>query len=101
MRIGKYVWDIEMEDMSIDELVCMREACDDFISQKLRKTLEDEFTALNLKAHALGFDLCYYNDTAPDPIPVPLDAFNFKATPRDDSPEDFDESENDFYPYGT
>lgn len=60
-RIGKYYFEDTLEDMSIEKLDVLAEACEFYKKKKLAKELASDFTALNLRAHALGFDLCYVN----------------------------------------
>lgn len=81
-RVGKYLYDIDLDDMSIEKLQFLKSGCDCFIKQKQAEELKRKFNALNLEAHALGFDLCLKEDNME--IPVAINCYNFKVTERSD-----------------
>jgi len=82
-RIGKYVYDINLEEMSIEKLQCLKSGCEYIIKQKQKDELEKAFTTLNLRAHSMGFDLCY-KDIEMD-IPAALNIYNFKVVERSET----------------
>lgn len=57
-RIGKFIYDDDLEKMSIEKLEVLKEGCDHFIKEKHREEIHKELTALNLLAHSYGFDIC-------------------------------------------
>ena len=57
-RIGKYLFDIDLENMDIEKLSILKEGCDHFIKEKHREEIHKELTKLNLLAHTYGFDIC-------------------------------------------
>ena len=65
-HIGKYFFEDNLSKMEIDKLDTLAGACKFYKMQKLRKELIEEFTEFNLRAHSLGFDLCYVNPDDPD-----------------------------------
>ena len=81
-RIGKYIFEDTLEEMSIEKLQYLKEACDHFINEKRRKEVEDTFTELNLRAHAFGFDLCFVNPDDHDDKYI-LNQYNFEVVKRD------------------
>ena len=57
-RIGKFIYDDDLEKMSIEKLEVLKEGCDHFIKEKHREEIHRELTTLNLLAHSYGFDIC-------------------------------------------
>ena len=57
-RIGKYLFDVDLEYMDIEKLSILKEGCDHFIKEKHREEIHKELTKLNLLAHTYGFDIC-------------------------------------------
>ena len=57
-RIGKYIFDIDLESMDIEKLSVLKEGCDHFIKEKHREEIHRALTEINLRAHAYGFDIC-------------------------------------------
>ena len=79
-RFGKYIFDIDLDDMSVEKLEYLKEGCEYFIKQKKAEQLEKEFTELNLRAHAEGFHLCYRNEDMD--TPAVLNQFTFHVVER-------------------
>ena len=57
-RIGKYLFDVDLEYMDIEKLSILKEGCEHFIKEKHREEIHRELTKLNLLAHTYGFDIC-------------------------------------------
>lgn len=57
-RIGKYIFDIDLESMDIEKLSVLKEGCDHFIKEKHREEIHKALTKINLLAHTYGFDIC-------------------------------------------
>ena len=57
-RIGQYIFDVDLENMSIEELSVLKEGCDHFIKDKHREEIHRSLTKINLLAHTYGFDIC-------------------------------------------
>ena len=57
-RIGKYVFEDTLEDMSVEKLAVLKEGCDHFIKEKHREEIHKALTRVNLLAHTYGFDIC-------------------------------------------
>ena len=85
-RVGKYIFDIDLEDMSIEKLEFLKSGCECFIKQKKAEQLEREFTALNLRAHAEGFHLCYQDESMDNP--AVLNRFTFHVIERSEIDDD-------------
>ena len=81
-RIGKYIYEDNLEEMSVEKLKWLREACDHFIMQKYHDQIDHDFTTLNLMAHSMGFHLCYKTEDMD--CPVVLNQYNFKIIPREE-----------------
>ena len=79
-RVGKYIFDIDLEDMSIEKLGFLKSGCECFIKQKKADELHREFTKLNLRAHAEGFHLCYQDESMD--CPAVLNEYNFHVIER-------------------
>ena len=60
-RIGKYIFDIDLEHMDIEKLAVLKEACDHYINEKHREEIHNALTKINLLAHSYGFDICVYD----------------------------------------
>lgn len=57
-RIGRFIFEDNLEDMSIEKLNVLREGCEHFIKEKHREEIHKELTRINLLAHTYGFDIC-------------------------------------------
>ena len=57
-RIGKYIFDIDLEHMDVEKLAVLKEACDHYINEKHREEIHRALTKINLLAHSYGFDIC-------------------------------------------
>lgn len=84
-HIGKYFFEDDLSEMEIEKLDALAGACKFYKMQKLRKQLIDEFADFNLRAHALGFDLCWVNPDNPDEKQV-LNWLNFCPLTRETLP---------------
>ena len=85
-RVGRYIFDIDLEDMSIEKLEFLKSGCECFIKQKKAEALEREFTELNLRAHAEGFHLCYQDESMDGP--AVLNRFTFHVIERSEIDDD-------------
>ncbi len=85
-RVGKYIFDIDLDDMSIEKLEFLKSGCDCFIKQKKADKWMKEFFSMNLQAHTDGFHLCYVDEKTKQMIP--LNCYNFKAIPREEIDKD-------------
>ena len=79
-RVGKYIFNIDLEDMSIEKLEFLKSGCECFIKQKKAEKLQREFTELNLRAHAEGFHLCYQDESID--CPAVLNQYTFHVIER-------------------
>lgn len=57
-RIGRHIFDIDLESMDVEKLNVLREGCEHFIKEKHREEIHRELTKINLLAHTYGFDIC-------------------------------------------
>ena len=57
-RIGKYIFDVDLESMDIEKLSVLKDGCDHFIKEKHREEIHKALTKINLLAHTYGFDIC-------------------------------------------
>lgn len=57
-RIGRHIFDIDLESMDVEKLSVLKEGCDHFIKEKHREEIHRALTEINLRAHAYGFDIC-------------------------------------------
>jgi len=57
-RIGKFIYEDDLENMSVEKLNVLREGCEHFIKEKHREEIHEELTRINLLAHTYGFDIC-------------------------------------------
>lgn len=60
-RIGRYIFDVDLESMDIEKLSMLKEGCEHFIKEKHREEIHNALTKINLLAHAYGFDICVYD----------------------------------------
>jgi hypothetical protein len=67
--------------MTIEQLQYLISGCQKTIKDKRKEAIWRDFTALNLQAHSLGFDLCYTNPDVSDDKYV-LDQYNFEIVER-------------------
>lgn len=81
-RVGKYLFDIDLEHMSIEKLEYLISGCQKIIKNKRKEEIWRNFTALNLQAHSLGFNLCYVNPDDSDDKYV-LNQYNFEVVERE------------------
>ena len=56
-RIGRYIFDVDLEKMDVEKLKVLKEGCDHFIKEKHREEIHKELTKINLLAHTYGFDI--------------------------------------------
>ena len=84
-RVGKYIFDIDLEDMPIEKLEFLKSGCECFIKQKKAELLQKEFTELNLRAHAEGFHLCYQDESMD--CPAVLNQYTFHVIERSEIDE--------------
>ena len=78
-RVGKYIFDIDLEHMTVEKLEHLIHGCQKVIKDKHKEEIWREFTALNLRAHALGFDLCYTDSDSK----YALNQYNFEIRERE------------------
>lgn len=57
-RIGKYLFEDDLETMDIEKLQVLHEGCEHFIKEKHREEIHHELTKINLLASTYGFDIC-------------------------------------------
>ena len=57
-RIGKFIFEDDLENMSVEKLNVLREGCEHFIKEKHREEIHKELTRIDLLAHTYGFDIC-------------------------------------------
>lgn len=60
-RIGRYIFDLDLENMDVKKLVVLKEGCEHFIKEKHREEIHHALTRINLLAHTYGFDICVYD----------------------------------------
>ena len=60
-RIGKYLFEDDLENMDVEKLAVLKEGCDHFIKEKHREEIHKALTKINLLAHTYGFDICVYD----------------------------------------
>ena len=80
-RVGKYLFDIDLASMTIEQLQHLISGCQKVIKDKHKEAIWRDFTSLNLQAHTLGFDLCYTNPEDSDDKYV-LNQYNFEIVER-------------------
>lgn len=57
-RIGRYIFEDDLQKMDVEKLKVLQEGCDHFIKEKHREEIHRALTEINLRAHAYGFDIC-------------------------------------------
>lgn len=57
-RIGKYIFEDDLEKMDVEKLKVLQEGCGHFIKEKHREEIHRELTKINLLASTYGFDIC-------------------------------------------
>lgn len=57
-RIGRYIFNEDLEQMDIEKLAVLKDGCEYFIKEKHRDEIHRAITEINLRAHAYGFDIC-------------------------------------------
>ena len=60
-RIGRYIFDLDLENMDVEKLAVLKEGCEHFIKEKHREEIHSALTKINLLAHTYGFDICVYD----------------------------------------
>lgn len=60
-RIGRYIFDIDLESMDVEKLSVLKEGCEHFIKEKHREEIHKALTKINLLAHTYGFDICVHD----------------------------------------
>ena len=65
-RIGKYIFEDDLANMSIEKLTVLKGACEHYIKEQHREEIHKALTSINLRAHTYGFDICVY-DSVGDP----------------------------------
>lgn len=61
-RIGKYIFEDDLQKMDVEKLKVLQEGCDHFIKEKHREEIHRALTEINLRAHSYGFDICVLDD---------------------------------------
>jgi len=56
-RIGRFIFEDDLEKMSVEKLKVLQEGCGHFIKEKHREEIHRALTEINLRAHAYGFDI--------------------------------------------
>lgn len=87
-RVGRYIFDIDLKDMTIEKLEFLKSGCECYIKQKKADKWTKDFFSMNLEAHCDGLHLCYIDEETGKAIP--LNCYNFKAIPK----EEIDNNEN-------
>ena len=57
-RIGRHIFDVDLETMDVEKLAVLRDGCEHFIKERHREEIHKELTKINLLAHTYGFDIC-------------------------------------------
>lgn len=57
-RIGRYVFNDDLESMDVEKLAVLKEGCEHFIKERHREEIHSALTKINLLAHSYGFDIC-------------------------------------------
>lgn len=57
-RIGRYVFNDDLESMDVEKLAILKEGCEHFIKERHREEIHSALTKINLLAHSYGFDIC-------------------------------------------
>jgi hypothetical protein len=57
-RIGRFIFEDDLENMSVEKLMILKEGCEHFIKEKHREEIHQALTEINLRAHTYGFDIC-------------------------------------------
>ena len=57
-RIGRHIFDVDLETMDVEKLAVLRDGCEHFIKEKHREEIHKELIKINLLAHTYGFDIC-------------------------------------------
>ena len=57
-RIGKYIFEDDLQKMDVEKLKVLQEGCGHFIKEKHREEIHRALTEINLRAHTYGFDIC-------------------------------------------
>lgn len=72
-RIGRYIFEDNLEEMDVEKLKVLQEGCAHFIKEKHREEIHRELTKINLLASTYGFDICV------------LDSFDFPQVMNEDT----------------
>ena len=57
-RIGRYIFEDDLQKMDVEKLKVLQEGCGHFIKEKHREEIHRALTEINLRAHSYGFDIC-------------------------------------------
>ena len=57
-RIGRYIFNDDLESMDVEKLAVLKEGCEHFIKERHREEIHSALTKINLLAHSYGFDIC-------------------------------------------
>ena len=57
-RIGRYIFEDDLQKMDVEKLKVLQEGCEHFIKEKHREEIHKALTEINLRAHTYGFDIC-------------------------------------------
>ena len=57
-RIGRYIFNDDLERMDVEKLAVLKEGCEHFIKERHREEIHSALTKINLLAHSYGFDIC-------------------------------------------
>ena len=61
-RIGRYIFEDDLQKMDVEKLKVLQEGCGHFIKEKHREEIHKVLTEINLRAHAYGFDIWVVNE---------------------------------------
>lgn len=72
-RIGPYLWDVDLENMDIEELDTLATACHFFMKRKLKEEYKNKMLQLMKEAAAQGL-FFYYDDEPVFPSGIEVEA---------------------------
>lgn len=61
-RVGKYCWEIDMDEMDSEELTALHDLCDYYLEMQKRTELNEELLNLIKKIHNNGFNIKMVNE---------------------------------------
>ena len=79
-RIGKHIFDVDLETMDVEKLAVLRDGCEHFIKEKHREEIHKELTKINLLAHTYGFDISVLDS---DDYPQVMNEYTLAIKDRD------------------